>query len=104
MCSSDLVAVEKLSRKSRGFVIFRGRVQRIGESKRSVWLNFPRRPGEAPREGVAVRIAREDLQYFSGWQPQSLQGKTITVRGWVSKYKKQLVLRVRHPASVQIER
>lgn len=94
--------VKDVSRKARGFRIIRGRVTQVGESRRSLWLNFRPRPGDGPREGVAVRIAREDLQWFTGEPPQLLRGKTIIVRGWMSPYKKQSVMRLRHPASMQV--
>jgi len=96
------IPVDQLSRDARGFQIVTGRVVRVGKSKRSVWLNFQRLPGEGRREGVAVRIARTDLERFSDEKPSSWQGKTITVRGWWHTYKKQLVLRLRHPANVEV--
>jgi len=95
--------VAQLGREVRGFRIVTGRIARVGESKRSLWLDFQRRPGEGPREGVAVRIARKDLAQFPDWQPQTLRGKTITVRGWIYSYKRQQVIRVRHPASMEVE-
>jgi len=98
------VPVQEISHSARGFRIIRGRVTQVGESRRSLWLNFQPRPGEGPREGVAVRIARDDLQWFTGEPPQSLRGKTIIVRGWMSPYKKQSVMRLRHPASLEIVR
>jgi len=96
------VPVKEVSRNARGFRIIRGRVLRIGESQRSLWLNFQPRPGEGPREGVAVRIARTDLNWFGDRQLHSLRGKNIIVRGWLWPYKKQLVLQLRHPASMEI--
>jgi endonuclease YncB( thermonuclease family) len=94
--------VLQLPREVRGFRVVSGRVERVGESKRSVWLDFERRPGVGPREGLAVRIARKDLADFPDWRPQSLRGKTLTVRGWIYAYKRQQVIRVRHPASMEV--
>jgi endonuclease YncB( thermonuclease family) len=100
------IAAKQVDRKQRGFRIITGRVSRVGESKRSFWLNFEGRAGEGPREGVAVRIAREDIQRFdqnqARFQPHTLRGKVITVRGWFYRYKKQLMTRLRHPASLEI--
>lgn len=96
------VPVKELSRDARGFRIIRGRVLRVGESRRSLWLNFQPRSGEGPREGVAVRIARTDLEWFGDRQLHSLRGKNIIVRGWLSPHKKQLVMGLRHPASLEI--
>ncbi len=96
------VPVKEVSHNARGFRIIRGRVLQVGESRRSVWLNFQPRPSEGPREGVAVRIARTDLEWFGDRQLHSLRGKNIIVRGWLSPYKKQLVMRLRHPASMEI--
>jgi micrococcal nuclease len=96
------VAVEHLPRDTRGFRVISGRVIDIGESRQSIWLNFPRRQGESRREGVAVRIHRKDLGYFRQWKPQDLKNRRIIVRGWMFPYKKQLVMRARHPLSIEI--
>lgn len=94
--------VAKLARDVRGFQLITGRIARIGKSKKSLWLNFPRRAGEGDREGPVVRVARKDLAKFDDWQPELLQGKTIIARGWMYPYKKQQVMRVRHPANIEI--
>jgi len=94
--------VKEVSRDARGFHIIRGRVLQVGESRRSLWLNFRPHFGEGPREGVAVRIARTDLKWFGDGQLHALRGKNIIVRGWLSPYKKQLLMRLRHPASMEI--
>ncbi|NOX76785.1 MAG: thermonuclease family protein [Gammaproteobacteria bacterium] len=96
------VPVAEVMRDRGGFRIITGNVVRVGESKRSLWLNFQRRPGEGLREGVAVRISREDLGYFTRWDPRQLKGRRVTVRGWWRPYKKQLVTRLRHPAALEI--
>lgn len=96
------ISVDKIARDFRGFRIISGKVVRVGESKRSIWLNFPRLPGEGSREGVAVRISRKDLAYFKRWNPKQLEGKQVIVRGWMYPYKKQLVMQIRHPNALYI--
>lgn len=96
------VPVEDLSRNTKGFRIISGRVIRVNESRKSFWLNFPGRSGEDRREGVAVRIARKDLAYFKQLSPLKLKNKKIIVRGWLYPYKKQLVMLVRHPFSIEV--
>lgn len=97
------IPVVNVPRESRGFRIISGKVTRVGESKRSIWLNFPRRPGEGNREGVAVRISRKDLSHFTTWNPRQLKGKQVVVRGWVYPHKKQLVMQLRHPFALEIK-
>jgi len=94
--------VADLARDTKGFRIVTGRIERIGESKRSLWFNFPRRPGEGSREGVALRIDLDDLGNFESWNPRDLQGREVVARGWFYPYKGQAVLRVRHPAALEI--
>jgi hypothetical protein len=98
------IPIEKLPRGTKGFHLIVGRITRVGESKNSMWLNFAGPASEGAREVMAVRIARTDLPAFVDWQPQSLQGKTVIVRGWVYQHKFQQVIRVRHPASIEIVR
>ena len=97
------IPIADVPRLSRGFRLISGKVVRVGESKRSIWLNFPKLPGEGRREGVAVRISRKDLEYFTSWNPVQLKGKQVVVRGWVYPYKKQLVMQLRHPFALEIK-
>ena len=102
------LSVAALSREARGFKVLTGRIERISQSKNSFWLNFVKHPGEGRHEGVAVRIAKQDLDAFIGWRTpmtiKSLQGKTIVVRGWIYEYKQHQIIRVRHPASIEVLR
>ena len=97
------IPVDEVPRTSRGFRIITGKVVRVGESKRSIWLSFPKLSGEGRREGVAVRISRKDLNLFTEWDPRGLEGKQVIVRGWVYPYKKQLVMQLRHPLALEIK-
>jgi len=94
--------VEKLPRDSKGFRIITGRVINVSESKQSIWINFPRLANENLKEGVAVRIPRKDLAYFRTLDPMKLKNRKIIVRGWLYTYKKQLIMQVRHPSSIEI--
>jgi endonuclease YncB( thermonuclease family) len=96
------IPVVKVPRDTHGFRVIIGRVIKVGESRRSIWLDFAGRPGEGPREGVAVRISRKDLHYFKQWQPRDLKHRKIIVEGWLYPYKKQLVVHVRHPSAVEL--
>jgi endonuclease YncB( thermonuclease family) len=96
------IHADELARETSGFRIVTGRIERVGESKRSLWLNFSRRPGEGPREGVALRIDRDDLGNFDSWNPHDLQRREVVARGWFYPHQGQAVLRVRHPAALEI--
>lgn len=88
---------------ARGFRVITGKVLSVGQSKKSWWLNFTPRPQKGEEaEGVAVRISRDDLAQFDTDRLSALPGRTIIVRGWLSPYKKQLVLRLRHPANLEV--
>jgi hypothetical protein len=97
------VPVTAVPANTRGFRIITGKVLSVGQSKKSLWLNFSPRPqpGEKAR-GVAVRISRDDLDHFDVKEVRALAGKTIVVRGWLYPYKKQLVMRLRHPANFEV--
>lgn len=89
-----LLDADKLPDDTRGFQIIRGKIQRIGHSRGTVWLNFNRR--------FAVRILRTDLSWFAGLDIEKLKGKQLEVRGWVQYHKRQLRMRIRHPAAIRI--
>jgi len=78
-----------------GFQVLQGKVIRVGESRKSYWLNFTGK--------VAARIDKSDLAAFEGWlELPELQGKTIKLRGWLYQYKRQTQLRIYHPGLIQV--
>ena len=88
---------------TRGFRVISGKVLRVGQSKKSWWINFMPRPKRGEQgKGVAVRISRDDLEGFDVKQLRDLPGKTIIVRGWIYPYKKQQMMRLRHPANFEV--
>jgi len=97
------LAVEAVPADARGFRVITGKVIRVGQSKRSWWLNFaPRpRPGEAAKM-MSVRISIDDLPNFDANALRALTGKKIIVRGWLHPYKNQPVMRLRHPANLEV--
>jgi micrococcal nuclease len=83
-----------LPRNAEGFRRVTGRVVRLGESSRAHWVNL---------EGdVALRIDRKDLQYFDGFDVESLQDRRVRARGHVYNYRGQPRIRIRHPADLEI--
>jgi len=85
---------DKLSSNTRGFQIIRGRVERIGHSRKTIWINF--------NQQFALRILHQDLSYFASVNFEKLIGKQLEVRGWVQYHKRQLRMRIRHPAAMRV--
>ena len=85
---------ESLPPSAHGFHIVSGRIERIGESRHSLWLEL------GPR--LVLRVARSDLQYFSGYDPRQLLHHTVVARGWLHYHKQQLSMRIRHPAALSV--
>ncbi len=78
-----------------GFQVVQGKVIRVGESRKSYWLNFAGK--------VAARIDKSDLAAFENrLELPELQGKTIKLRGWLYQYKGQTQLRIYHPGLIQV--
>lgn len=88
------LATSSLDKNDRGFQWIRGKVTRIGKGKKYTWINFG--------ENAAARVHKDDLHYFQDKTFAALKNKTITIRGWLFPYKKQMVMRLRHPASMEI--
>ncbi len=81
-------------RTAQGYRLVTGVVERVGESRSSIWLNL--------RGGIAVRIPRADLKSFSGYDPRQLAGREILARGWLHQYKGEPRMTVRHPAALEL--
>jgi len=89
------VDAQRLRRGTRGYRLIRGRVAHVGMTRRSVWLDLA--------GGMALRIARPDLDYFPARNWTKLKGKTVLARGWVHWYHGRPQMRIRHPAALRID-
>jgi endonuclease YncB( thermonuclease family) len=86
------LAAEKLSDRANGFHLIRGRIERIGKSRRALWLNLVK--------GPAIRIDWSDWTAFADLYPDELIGKRLEVRGWIYRRKGQRRMQVRHPSAI----
>jgi endonuclease YncB( thermonuclease family) len=78
-----------------GFRIVKGEVERVGRSRQSWWLNL--------KGGLALRIDHDDMQYFPGLEPETLEGRQVTARGRLYRHRDQPRMRIRHPADLQFD-
>jgi len=90
----QVVEADELPRGAHGFSIVTGRVQRVGESTGTIWLNL------APR--VALRLLKDDLGYFQSFSPRALRGRRVEARGWLQSRRGSLRMRIRHPAALRV--
>jgi endonuclease YncB( thermonuclease family) len=89
-----VTAADALPADSKGFHIIEGTIERVGFSKKSVWLNFKGR--------FAARIARKELRHFRDIDFKKLTGRTLQVRGWVYGNKNRRLMRLRHSSMLDI--
>lgn len=88
--------IDDLPSEARGFYIIQGRIERIGESRDALWLNF-----KGARR-VALRIGKRWLPSFNAaFDPRALRGEKIRVRGWLSERHGELQMQLSHPSMVQ---
>ncbi len=88
------IAAKAIPAQARGFRLIRGRVQRIGEGHRNLWLNLAQQ--------VALRIEKKDLNHFTEYEPRQLKGKLVEARGWLKRRQGELRMRIRHPAALTL--
>jgi len=86
--------VEKLTLRTEGFHVVRGRVSHISDSASAVWINFV--------GNFAVRIERQDLPQFGNFDFKRLAGNTLDAQGWLYVRSGQLRMRARHPSALEI--
>ncbi len=90
-CRHTRSSSTELKTNATGFHRVRGVVARVGQSQCCIWLDS---------EGnVALRVDREDLDYFVRQSFYALQGKQITVRGWLYTYSGEVRMQIPHPAA-----
>jgi len=85
---------DALPESLRGYHLVEGIIERIGHSKKSVWLNF--------NDQFAVRIARQDMDQFADLDIKQLAGRKAQVRGWVFQSKNKNIIRLRHSSMLEI--
>ena len=78
----------------QGFHLLRGRVQRVGESRKAYWLDL-----DGP---VTVRIDKRDLDHFSNKDFKNLIGHEVEARGWLHTYRAKLQVGVRHQRALVV--
>jgi micrococcal nuclease len=83
-----------LNKNIRGYHVITGRVEHIGESRSSIWINLTGK--------VALRIKREDLRYFNEAELQDLEGKKIQARGWIYYKNREFRINIRHRSDIMI--
>ena len=76
----------------RSFRVIGGTVERIAESRKSLWLNLD--------TGMAVRIARRDLHYFGSIDLHGLKGQAVVARGYLNYDGQKFHITVRHPTAL----
>jgi len=85
-----------LHNNTHGYRVITGKVERIGESRSSIWINLT--------GNVALRIKREDLSYFIESELHELEGKMIQARGWIYKNNNEFRIRIRHGSDIILVR
>jgi len=85
------VAAHAIPPGAGGFRIVSGRIQRVGESEHSWWLELA---------GLTLRLAKRDLDYFDGTAPRQWHGRGLRVRGWIYRVDGQARMDLRHPAAL----
>ena len=83
-----------LSRQMTGFQLVEGRVAKIGQGKKWLWLDL------APL--FSVKVQRRNLKYFVDQPIETLIGRRISVRGWAVYYNGKLRMSLGHPAMMEI--
>lgn len=84
----------ELSSKTLGFRIIEGEVTDVRTSRKRITLKLP--------DALDINIYRSDLDNFRTFDPATLKGKQIRVRGWVHKNKGRYRLKLRHPSALEL--
>ena len=96
---SKVIDVTKLNKTARGFHRVSGSIDRIGQSRSSIWLNMYSKSGTK----FALRILRKELPYFNKYHPKNLLNRFVVARGWIYKVKEEQRMTIHHPFSLQIQ-
>lgn len=82
-----------LDASATGFQRIRGRLDHIGFSRDTLWLQI------GP---LGIRIHKDHLAHFRRWNFHALQGREMIVRGWVVWRKGRPRLNLTHPNDLEL--
>jgi len=101
-----VIQATDLDAESRGFHLVTGKVESISQTSKGIWIFMAE---------LMLGIHSENLAYFDQAELLSLNGKQLTVRGWLHpKSRKQAKkkfrngrtvkyhMRIRHPSAIEI--
>ena len=89
---------ENLDGLTDTYQLVEGRVRKVSPSKRAIYLNF----GEDWHSDFTLKIDIKDLALFvkAGFDPRSLEGQTLRVRGWLREAGGPLI-QLTHPEQIE---
>jgi hypothetical protein len=85
------------ARDTGGFVLVEGRVLSIAPTHEATYLDF----AEDWHHGFTVRIPRALLQRADGFDPATLEGRQVRVRGWLA-YEGRPILDLADPSALEL--
>jgi len=88
------IAASSVTTRVRGYHLVHGTIERVGHSRKSIWLDFV--------GGFSIRIPRKDLSHFKDQPPEQWLHREVTVRGWLTDYRGEALMTVRHPAQIEV--
>ena len=89
------ITAKALAQHGGGFYVVEALVERVGESRKAVWLNLT--------DKLVARIDKRDDVYFEGvLDLKALAGKKIKLRGWWASRRGGLQMRLYHPAMLEV--
>lgn len=83
-----------LGKNIRGYRVITGKVERISESRSSIWINLT--------GNTALRIKREDLGYFNESKLYNIKGKFIQARGWIYHKNNEFRINLKHRSDMML--
>ena len=86
-------AAKNLKLRMRGFKLIHGRVTRVNESLKAIWLHLDNK--------LSLRISKSALQYFPVKPSSQWIGTLLEARGWLYASKGKLSMNIYHPATLQ---
>jgi len=84
----------RLGPDDQGYRFVKGRVQRIGKSKKYVYLNL--------NNNFFISIRHENWVKYWGDNPENLLATNLIVRGWITRFKTGYRTRIGHPAMLEL--
>ncbi|HIO91880.1 MAG TPA: thermonuclease family protein [Leucothrix mucor] len=90
----QVISSSQLKKSYKGYVRLKGRITHINTRKKTLLLQLDKK--------IFIKLGKRTIKYFTRYKPQQLLHKEIIVSGLLKSHRGKRIIKVRHPAQIDV--